>query len=168
MMPNTQLKLIFSILTTLILSGVLVFVLYSIKAKNVEIQDLQSLADQYEESGQLAQSSKNLRNNFSEDLDSLENFAIAGDRLVPLIERIERAGRGLSLETKILSVEESSDGEIKKIKMRIEAVGEWAGVFTYLQGLENLPHQQTMEEVSLSKESGEWRLTAVLVLHAID
>ena len=164
--------LILLVVVLAILLAALVFGLYDIKTKNIEISRVINEVDQAAETEGLIQSIKEIQNSASEDLEIFETIVFTSDKLVPLIEAIEEAGNKLGLETKIASVSEIEDkksDEPKLIRMVIETSGgSWAATLSFLRAVENLPHRVMVEETNLSKEGESWRLRMTISIHAFD
>ena len=158
-------------LISLVFLLVLVFGIYDIKAKNKKILELLSEADSASETGELAQSIKTTQTNAGGDLDAFDKLVLTSGKLVPLIESIETAGRGLGLETKIVSVgkiEDKKQGEPSLIRLVLETQGAWAQTLAFLRAIENLPYRVMIDESSLLEVDVNWRLRITLALHSFD
>ena len=82
------------------------------------------------------------------------------DPIVQMIEKIEPAGPRLGIDAEITSVEEGENG----FRLFIEAEGDWAGAFSYLKAIENLPYRVVFERMNLDKSGLAWRLNTVIFL----
>jgi Tfp pilus assembly protein PilO len=167
-MNDTRIKLTIVMLLALTLLGVLVFALYDIRNKNNETATLLQLIDGEAESEVFAQSVRIIRKNNEVALSALDDLTLSSSKLVFLIEGIESTGRGLGLVTSISSVDEVKEGDANRIKIRVESLGSWASVFTFLRAIESLPHRVIIDDVSLTKESEAWRLSVLFSLYTFE
>jgi len=170
-LKKTKLLLIVLSLVSATLLALVVFGVYDIKTKNKETSSLLNEADQIAKTGETVQFIRMIRGGELEDINTFNNLVFVNDKLVPLIEDIERAGRKLNLDTRILSVERKSSSDSSKpdaIQMVVEAEGSWASTFSFLQAIESLPHRVMIDELNLSKTGTSWRLRIVLLLYSFD
>lgn len=119
----------------------------------------------------LARSMRMIQDEAGGVLEAFNKLVLTSDKLVPLIESIEKTGRGLGLDTSILSVaktENTGSGEPDVARIVIETQGPWAGVLSFLRTVENLPHRVMIEESSFSRAEVGWRSRIVLALYLFD
>ena len=156
------------VVTAVVLLAVLVIGVYNIRDKNNKTSELLNLADEAAEAGVLVQSIRILQNDAREDLESFDKLILSNDKLVPLIEDIEKTGRGFDLETNILSVGEvgkSGSVEPQTLRIALEAQGSWSGELSFLKAIESLPYRVMIEETDFQKKETGWHLKVVLALH---
>ena len=170
-LKNSKVLLVTLSLIALALLSILALGVYNIRFKNKETSELLNLADHAAETGILIQSIRAAQNNSGQDIEAFDNLALAGDKIVPLIESIEGAGRALGLDTSILSVgkiedKKSADPPIVRIVM--ETQGAWAPTLSFLRAIESLPYRVMIDESSLSKEEVGWRSRVILSLYSFD
>ncbi|OHA89767.1 MAG: hypothetical protein A3C70_00715 [Candidatus Zambryskibacteria bacterium RIFCSPHIGHO2_02_FULL_43_14] len=168
---NSKLLLTVFSLITIILLFALIIGVYSIRAKNQKISELINLATQASEVEVMARSIRAVQNSAKEDLEAFDDFVLSDDKLVALIESIEAVGQTLDLETKIVSVSKIEDKKVivpDMIYIAMETQGPWAGTFSFLHAIENLPHRVKLDKLSLSKEEDGWHLAVTLVLYSFD
>jgi hypothetical protein len=152
----------------LVLLAVFALNVRNIGVKNAETARLLSEYGEIEKTEEAANTIRSLRASASADIESLESLTLSNDRLVPLIESIEEAGRSLDLNLKITSVEkrEESEGSPQTIRIAIEAVGDWGGTFTLPHAIESLPYRVMIENATLAKGEEGWRENIILSLHS--
>ena len=168
---NSKLSLIILALASLILLAILTLGVYDIQAKNRKASELLNLANQAAEARTLARSIRMMQDSAAEDLTTFDNLTLSDDKLVPLIEEIEWAGRALGLDTSIVSVgkiEDKKSIEPDIIRIVMETQGSWTPTFSFLRAIESLPHRVTIEESSLSKTEFGWRSKIVLSLYSFN
>ena len=167
---SKSLLAVLSLLTLAVLT-VLVLEIYYIWFKNMEISELMSLADHDTEMKILDQSIERYKNNAMEDINAFENSTLSSNRLVPLIESVEKMGQVLDLETHIVSVDKIKDtksNEPDKIRIVMETQGSWTPTFNFLHAIESLPNRVMIDEASLSKEEDSWRMKIILSLYSFN
>ena len=158
-------------LISIVFLTVLILGVYYIRDKNEKTSELLNLVDHAAEVEILAQSIRTVQDDLAEDITAFDNLVLSSDKLVPLIEEIEKAGRTLSLETNILSVEKIEDKksiEPDMIRIVMETQGPWALTLSFLRAIESLPHRVMIEESSLSREEVGWHSRIVLLLYSFD
>ena len=168
---NSKLSLTILALVSLVLLAVLVLGAYDIQAKNRKASELLNLANQAAEASTLARSIRMMQDSAAEDLAAFDNLTLSDDKLVPLIEGIERMGRALGLDASIISVgkiEDKKSVEPDVIRIVMETQGSWTPTLSFLRAIESLPHRVTIEESSLSKAEVNWRSKIVLSLYLFD
>ncbi|MEX2013479.1 MAG: hypothetical protein WD897_01000 [Parcubacteria group bacterium] len=168
---NSKLLLITLSFISVILLTILILGAYNIQLKNKEASELLNLADESAEARTLAQSIRTTQENAVEDLTAFDSLVLSGDRLVPLIDNIERAGRTFGLDTNIVSVAKIEDKESIEpdmIQVVMETQGSWAPTLSFLRAIESLPHRVMIEESSLSRVEVGWRSRIVLSLYSFD
>ncbi len=168
---NSKFFLIVLSLISLILFAVLSFGIYSIQAKNRETSQLLNAVDSATEESMLVRSIKAIQNNADKDLAAFDKLVFSGDKLVPLIEKIEETGRVLGLDTNILSVGKIEDKkaiEPNIVRITMETQGSWAPTLSFLRAMENLPYRVMIDESSFVREETVWRLKITLALHSFD
>lgn len=170
-LKNSKILLVVLSLISLILLSVLVLGVYNIRFKNKETSELLNLADNAARIGVLVQSIRAAQNDAALDIEAFDKMVLAGDKIVPLIESIEGAGRALNLDTSILSVgkvEDKKSTSPSLVRIVMEARGSWAQNLAFLRAIESLPHRVLLDEASLSKEDTGWRSRIILSLHSFD
>lgn len=167
---NSKVIIGFFSLVFLILLAVIVFGIYDIKSKNQETSILLSEARQITEAGGLTQSIKTIQASSREELALLDELVFTNNKIVSLIESIERKGEGLKLDTKIASVErrESGTSDPDLIRMVVEAEGSWPSTSAFLYALESLPYRVMIDESILSQAEDSWHLRIVFSIHSFD
>ncbi|MEX2013732.1 MAG: hypothetical protein WD896_00050 [Parcubacteria group bacterium] len=168
---SSKLLLTMLSLFALVLLAVLVLGVYDIQRKNKEASALLHLADKATRTRVLAQSIEAAQENASGDLAAFDSLTLSSDKLVPLIDSIEAAGRMLNLDTDIVSVDRtegkgSSEPDI--IHIVIEAQGPWAQALSFLRAIESLPHRVVIEGSNLARAEVGWRLRVALSLYSFD
>lgn len=170
-LKNSKIFLVTLSLIALVFLASVIFGIYDIKTKNKETSELLNEADRTSETGDLAQSIRTIQMSAEEDLITFEKIVLTNDKLVPLIESVELAGRELGLETKVVSVgkiEDKKPEEPSMIRMVLEVVGPWAETVSFLRAIESLPHRVIIDEASLSEVDVNWRLRITLSLHSFN
>lgn len=168
---NSKVTLAILALVSAVLLTVLILGAYKVQLKNKEASELLNLANQAAEARILAQSIRTAQNDAAEDIAAFDRLALSSDKLVPLIESIEKAGRRLDLDTRIVSVgkmEDKKSVEPDIIRVVMETQGSWPRTLSFLHAIESLPHRVMMEETSLSRVGSGWRLRIVLALYSFD
>lgn len=168
---NSKLFLIMLSFISAILVTVLSLGFYSIQAKNKETSQLLNVVDNATEESILTRSIRAIRNNADKDLVAFDKFVFSGDKLVPLIEKIEEAGRALGLDTNILSVgkiEDKKSLEPNIVRITMETQGPWAPTLSFLRAMESLPYRVMIDESSFTREETVWRLKITLALYSFD
>ena len=162
----------------LLLLGVFVYGIYTIKSKNEKASLLLLRADKLTEETVLLRSIKNLRLASKEDLESLERAVLEESEMVDLIETIEHAGRNKGLNTSIVSVsvvvESTGKGKAKppppppgtpkKIELVVESEGPLNGILNFAKVLEGLPHKISINEASLVRGETTWTHKTSLIV----
>ena len=167
---DSKILLTISTLTFLVLLGLVAFAVYEIEKRNKETAILVDEARRVSVTGGTIQAVKVIQSNAKEELEAFDELVLVGDKLVPLIDKIERSGRELGLETSTASVERivGEGAEPDLIRLTIEADGSWSGGFAFLQALENLPTRVMISDSSLNRTGDGWHLKVVLLLHSFD
>jgi len=168
---NSKLSLLVFSLILIMLLATTSFAIYDIKEKNKEISALSNEADRVTEARSLVQSIKVAQKSAATELEDFNNLVLSRDKLVFLIEDIEKMGRALGLDTNIVSVGKLEDTKSKKsdvIRIVIETQGSWAPTLSFLRAIESLPHRVMIEETSLSKVETNWNLKITLTLYLFD
>lgn len=172
-MPKTSSKFaiwIFSALTVVLLA-LSMLALFYIKSQSEAAANLSAQADAAGKEEALIQSIRLIQENNKDDLAAFQNFILTDDRLVPLIESIERSGRSLGLKVQIASVDKlpgKSAGDPQKVSLVVESDGSWQGSYAFLKALESLPNRVMIDQVNLSKDSGAWHLKASISLYSFN
>ena len=168
---NSKLILIlFSLLLIVMITSAAVTI-YEIGIKNKETSRLQDEADSLTEARNLSHSIRLVQNSAAEDLADFNNFLLSNDKLVFLIEDIEKTGRTLGLETSIVSVGKTEgNGSIQSgmINIAIETQGSWTPTLSFLRAIEFLPYRVMISESNLSKVGDSWHLRIVLSLYLLN
>lgn len=166
---NSRLSLsVLSLILAVLIAGA-VFIVYNIKFTNTGTTRLLNEAKSVAEARNLSQSILLVQKEAAEDLADFNKIVLTGDKLVFLIEDVEKTGRALGLETNIISVgnaEENNAAEPEIIRMVIETQGAWAPTLAFLRAMENLPHRVMIDESSLSKVDNAWHFKIVLSLYS--
>lgn len=172
---TTQSSKSFLVLLSLVLIflvAALVFGLYDIKTKNKEVSRIINDVDESAKTEELVQSIKEIQTAAAEDLETFESLVFTDGDLVPFIENIEEVGEKLSLETKIVSVNEIASkkpDEPNLIRLTIETVeGSWPATLSFLRAIESLPYRVMIDESTLSKDTNGWRLRMTISVHAFN
>lgn len=168
---KSKLLLIALSLVSTVLLTVLILAIYNIRVKNQEVSVLLNQADHTAKVAILAQSIRVTQKDAAEDIESFESFVLTDDKLVPIIESIEGAGRALNLDTSILSVgkvEDNESLELQMIRIVIETQGSWTSTFSFLNVIESLPNRVMIEESNFSKEETSWRSRIILRLYSFN
>lgn len=168
---NSKLLLTIFSLVSLALLAVLILSVYSIRIKNRETSELLNLIDNAAEMEMLTRSIKAIQYDAREDIKAFGDFVLSSDKLVPLIESIEGAGRTLGLDTKIISVGKIEDKKLIEsdmIRIVMETQGPWAPTLSFLRAVESLPNRVMIEESSFSRGETVWRSKIVLSLYSFD
>jgi hypothetical protein len=159
----------------LLLIGILSYGIYEMRSKNQKTFVLLQEADKIATEDLLYQSIRSVRSSIREDLSQFDEVVLTEEKVVPLIERIENAGRTLGLETKIASVSLLKvEGNLpalptdnpKKVRLIIETKGSRGNSMDFLSALESLPHRVIVDEASLTLEEGGWRTRTSLSVYA--
>lgn len=166
-------KMLLAILSliSVILLAALILGAYNIRVKNKEASELLNLADYDAEARILAQSIRMMQNRAAEDIAAFDSVILSNDKLVPLIESIEGAGRTLGLDISIVSVGKIVDKKFVEpdiIRIVMETQGPWSKTFSFLRVIESLPHRVMIEESSLSKVEVGWYSRIVLSLYSFN
>lgn len=168
---NSKLFLTILSLLSIVLLVVLILDTYNIRIQNRETSELFNSADRAAETRTLVQSTRLLQSNAAEDLATFDRMTLSGDKLVPLIESIEGAGRALGLKVNIVSVgsmENVKSEGLNTIRIVLNVQGSWASTLSFLRAIESLPHRVMIEESSFSKEDIGWRSRIILALYSFD
>ena len=159
-------------LISVVLITVLILGIYNIRLKNEETSKLLNLVDEASEKETLSQSIRIMQNTAAADIKAFDNIVLSNDRLVPLIESIEKSGRALGLDLEILSVVKvegaDSIGLLHIIRIVIETQGSWAQTLSFLRIIESLPHRVLIDESNFSKQGDGWHSRIVLSLYSSD
>lgn len=158
-------------LISLILTVVLVLGIYNIRLKNKETSELLNLVDEAAEKEALSQSIRLMQNTLAEDIKAFNNVVLSNDKLILLIESIEKSGKVLGLDADILSVEEVKDASsigLHTVRMVIETRGSWAPTLSFLRVIESLPHRVLIDESNILKQNNSWRSKVILSLYLSD
>ena len=147
-------------IVVLALLGLLGASFYQIRSSDKQTLILAQEAEKKAYEAKLLQQVKLLRNTAGADLVAFSKLVLGKDTIVPMIEKIELAGRRLGIDAEITSVEEGENG----FRLFIEAEGDWAGAFSYLKAIENLPYRVVFERMNLDKSGLAWRLNTVIFL----
>jgi Tfp pilus assembly protein PilO len=156
---SSKTSLILLTLLTMLLASFFVLEFYRVKSENQETSRLLSEVNQAADQRAAAQSIRFLQKTATEDVNDFEALTISPSRLVEVIESIEAAGRALSLETIIASVdkpEANSSTTLQSIDIVVETSGSWAGTSRFLKAIESLPTRVTIQEARLSKQDSAW------------
>ncbi len=168
---NSQFIIVMFSLVFLVLLSVIVFGIYDIRSKNQETSLLINEARQVTEVGGLTQSIKTIQANSRKDIIAFDELVFTNDKLVSLIESIEEKGRGLKLDTSIVSVERKegeSPSEPDLIRMVVEAEGSWSSASAFLHALESLPYRVMIDESRLIQNQEGWHLKVAFSIHSFD
>lgn len=155
---NTQIRVGVLALGALALLALFILDMRRLSSENAEIVRLLTEYAEIESEESAVHSIKSLKASSAADIEALEALALNDERIVPLIESIEEAGRVLELELKIVSVDkDKEDASPQLIRIVIEASGTWDSAFALTQAVESLPHRVMIESVSLTKMENVWR-----------
>ncbi len=149
------------VLGMLILLG---FSIYQIRGENEETSLLLSAIEKRAEEDALVQSIKSLQKSAEAEILTLEEATISEAELVSVIEKLEEAGRALSLNLEVVSVDKIED-DMPRVLLALESEGSWQKNFLLLSALEELPYKAVLSEATLSKEGSNWRTRATLTLY---
>lgn len=172
---STLTILILSSSVALLLLGLLTYVIYDIRASSRKTVALLQEADKITSEDLLFQSIRSVRGSIIEDLSNFDDIVLTEEKVVPLIERIEDAGRGLGLETTITSVSllkvegngvAQPTDKPKRVKLIIETKGGQNSTLNFLSALESLPQRILIDESNLIQEEGGWRTRTALSVYA--
>lgn len=145
-------SLIVSLSLLLVLTGVCVFEIYSIRSKNQEASILQSESEVGIRKESLAQSMRSLKNSARDELAELETFVINKAGIVSFIELLESIAHDMNLAIDISSVE-AEKGEPtnvpQKVSISLEIEGGWDSNIRFIRAVENLPYPIKIENVNL-------------------
>ncbi len=154
MSKNKLLLYILGVLAVILL-GILIFGVYIIRIENQNISQITNQADEAANESTLAGSVRSIKNIYQKQIDKILVLLVHSDDLVPLIDSVERLGKDMGLDTKTVSVvqDKISTKGIKYpliVHINTETEGSWGNSMRYLQALENLPTNITIENASLS------------------
>lgn len=161
-------------ITTLVATGsisALALIVFDIQATNHKTSELLNTMERISEEEAIIQSARFARSNAAEDIKAFEGLIFKGDKLVPFIEGLEEAGRGLSLETKILSVSKIEDRKAPipyTIRIIMEVGGSWSGTFSFLRAIENIPNRIVVDDVQTVKDGNGWRTKITFLIYAFE
>jgi Tfp pilus assembly protein PilO len=156
---NSKTSLILLTLLTALLASFFVLEFYRVKSENEETSRLLSEVNQAADQREATQSIRLLKKTAAQDVSAFEALTLSPSRLVEVIESIEEAGRSLSLETTIASVDKpEANGSTtpQSIDIVVETSGSWAGTNRFLKAIESLPTRVTIQEARLSKQGSAW------------
>lgn len=164
---NTKNLLIIVVVTFLGLAGIFAYGIYDIQSKNQETSELLNQIEVRSEGALLHQSIRSMQTSAQEELDLLDEIALAPNEIVDFIEEIEGLGRGLGLNVSIESVSEikATESEPEKIRIIFETSGAWEDIFSLLRIVEHIPKKVVLEEVKLSKEELSWASDISLIVY---
>lgn len=161
---NTLTILITVSITALLLALLLVYGVYDIRKKNQKTSELLQQADKIAHEDVEFQSIRSVLGGIKEDIEEFNKFTLTEPGVVPMVEKIESAGRKLGLETNTTSISvakpdgaASSTEGVKKIKIVVETKGTESATLTFLRSLESLPYRIMIDESSIIQEEGGWR-----------
>lgn len=165
---NAKLILVPLLLLLATVVTVVATAIYEIEIKNQKASQLQIEADNLAESQDLSRAIHLTQKSASEDLADFQNLLLSSDKLVSLIEEIEKTGRALGLETEIVSVGQADGGKDAQsgtVTIAVETQGSWAPTLAFVRALESLPYRIMINESNLSKTNDSWHLRITLSLY---
>lgn len=175
---NTKIILAEHIVVLMFLIALFVFGIYDIRAKNKETSELLGEVDSITTARSNAREVEQILKSATTSIREFEGLILTSDKLVNLIEKIEKTGRDLGLETAIVSVGGADEGGSKKtekIRIVLETKGSWTANFTFLSAIESLPYRVIINESSFLKEEGsqsgdipKWRQKIILELYSFE
>lgn len=170
-LTSTKTLIVILVIIIVFLLAVISYGVYEIRSRNLDTSELLNEVDQLAEAKEMTRAIKAIRMTALDDIDTFNSLVLTSDKLVPLIESLEKKGRELGVEVNIVSVnkgEESQTPSPNIISMVIEAEGSWAGSYSFLKTIESLPYNVMIKESILSKAMDKWLLRATVVLNLFD
>ena len=170
MIKNSYTATIFFSAAALVLFGLLGWSFYHIAGEHR--QSVEYLRQEGESAAEerAFQALRRIQTSAEEDLAAFESAVFSQDKLLPVIEPLENAGRTLGLKTEISSVEKTlPDAGPLGFLISIDSEGSWKGAFAFLQAVENLPYRVVFKEASLAKKKeGPWRAYFTIFMPAFE
>ena len=146
-------------------------VIYNVRVKNEETSKLLNATSDVIKENLLSESLRAIQHDRASDIEAFEALVLTRDKLASLLESVEKAGKTLGLDTRIVSVDQvEGDKSIEPhmVRVTVEGTGPWTPTLAFLRVMENLPHRVTIESSKLSKENSNWNLRVVLLLYLFD
>lgn len=167
---DTKITLAVLSLVAVALLAFLAFGWFQLKGENEKTAELLVAVMQQEDREREEQAIRAAKLESAEYISAFENLVLTSEKLVPLIESIEAAGRGAKLDVKLASVDkqDGENGAPQVIRFAVNASGSWAGVSDFLRTVEALPYRVMIESVTLSKGDAGWSEAIVFSLHSFN
>ena len=152
-LSKTKKTLIICIILNLIVWGGYGFVFWKIRSQNKHISTLLNEAEQdvkKDESLRLIKASLGENKDF---LSHINSYFIPNEGVVGFIDTLESYGKQIGVDVTIGSVSVEPDSQNKEdfkelLRLKVEAIGSWNNLVSYLLTLENLPYSVRIDQVS--------------------
>lgn len=157
-------KIFFSILAlNFIVAIVYAGMFLMVKIKNEHISSMLNDADRELKRDEFLLKTKLILNENSESISKLDEYFVKRDEVPKFIENIENLARniGVDLNVAYVSVEaetRNKDDFKELLKMRVEVIGSWDSVMTFVSALENLPFRVLIQSVAVTSDKSQEEL----------
>lgn len=155
----SQIKKIFFTVLALNIVAIIIYagMFLMIKIKNEHISSMLNDADRDIKRDEFLLKTRLILNDNAESISKLDEYFVQRDEAPRFIESIENLARslGVDLNVAFVSVEaetRNKDDFKELLKMRVEVVGSWGRVMTFISALENLPFRILVQSVNVSSE----------------
>lgn len=150
-----------SILVALLFVAGYVMFFVVIKHTNEEVSLLTHEVDIYAAREAMLRDTDKLAGDLKEDIQKLGTYFLTKDDVVSFIETVEQAGVTSGVDLTIGSVDVIpqvlTEGQLEDthetLTLRVDAVGSWSGIFTFLEYIQHMPYNIQINRVSVSKVS---------------
>lgn len=152
---------VLSILIALLFVAGYVMFFVVIKHTNEDVSMLAHEVDIYAAREAMLRNTDKLAEDLKEDIEKLGTYFLTKDDVVSFIETVEQAGATSDVDLTIGSVavipqtpvEGQSENAYETLTLRVDAVGSWSNILTFLEYVQHMPYKLQMDRVSVSKVS---------------
>ncbi len=155
----TSVKKIF---ITILILNIVVIAIYAgmfflVKIKNEHISSMLNDADRELKKDEFLLKTKLILNENADSISKLDSYFVQRDQAPKFIENIEDLARNLGVDLNVayVSVEDETrnkDDFKELLNMRVEVVGSWGRVMSFVSSIENLPYRVLIKNVVIVSE----------------
>ncbi len=145
---KTKLFFLTAVVLNILVAGLNVYALSSVKEKSKEVAVLAGEIQAYEQSGKRLKSMRHLVDDTRNEREKIDSLFVSGDGIVGFIERIESLGRRANVSLELKSVDVAKDGE-ETLSLRFSTEGDWESTLYFLALMESMPLRIEAEGVNL-------------------
>lgn len=169
--------LIFSIIAFILSCAIFYFALRSISSKNNQASDAHA---RYLEKVALQEKISSLKDQVNEtetDRDTIDTYFLGGEKTVSFLTYLESllASAGVTGEISSVSKNDTTDqGGGPLLYVSLEAEGDFASMYSYINFVENIPYEYSIERASLVVRKStdplvedKWILSMSMIIESI-